>query len=123
MERWMSGWSAVIIWGAFNTVLVLILAGFTASGFIGGAGTSGILEFSLYVVSVAAIFLIGLLVWLGKRRIRGLRVPPRPAASLLLALGIALICVGLAYGWWVAMLGAAPILAALVLELYPRERP
>jgi hypothetical protein len=123
MERWMSGTGVVIIWAGFNTVLASILAGFTASGVVGGAGTAGALAFSMYAVAAALVFLIALANWWRTHRVHGLRVPPRPATALLLALGIALIWVGLAYGPWVCMLAAAPLLAALVLELYPRERP
>lgn len=124
MERWFSGTSVVLIWGAFNTVLASILAGFTASGTVGGAGPAGALAFGIYGSSTTLIFLIALVVWGGRRRREeGLHVPPRPAAALLLAAGVAMAWAGLAVGPWLAYMAAAPLLAALVLEVYPRARP
>jgi uncharacterized iron-regulated membrane protein len=122
MERWLSGTTVVLIWGAFNTVLASILAGFTASGTVGGAGPAGALAFGIYGSSTTLIFLIALVVWSGRRRQQRLRVPPRPAAALLLAVGVAMAWVGLAVGPWVAYMAAAPLLAALVVEAYPRPR-
>jgi hypothetical protein len=123
MERLLTGTSVVLIWGAFNTVLAAVLAGFTASGTVGGAGPAGALEFGIYAVSATLVFLIALAVWIGRRRLRGLNVPPRPGAALLLALGVAMAWAGLALGAWTAYLAAVPLLAALVLEFYPRTRP
>lgn len=118
-----SATAVVLIWGAFNTILACVLAGFTASGTIGGAGLAGALAFSIYAVSATLVFVIALAVWSGRRRLRGLSVPPRPGAALLLALGVAMAWAGLALGAWTAYLAVAPLLAALVLELYPRTRP
>ena len=123
MERWFSGTSVVLIWGAFNTILASILAGFTASGTVGGAGPAGALAFSIYGTSTTLIFLIALAVWAGRRRQRGLNVPPRPVAALLLATAVAMAWTGLALGAWVAYMAVAPALAALVAEFYPRARP
>ncbi len=123
MERLFSGTTVVLIWGAFNTILAAVLAGFTASGIVGGAGPAGALAFIIYAVSATAVFLIGLVVWGGKRRrLRGLDQPPRPASALLLATGVAMAWAGLALGLWAVYLAAAPVLAALVLEFYPRTR-
>lgn len=123
MERWFSGTSVVLIWGAFNAILASLLAGFTASGTVGGAGQAGALAFGIYGASTTLIFLIALAVWAGRRRLRGLSVPPRPAAALLLATAVAMAWAGLALGPWVAYMAAAPALAALVAEFYPRARP
>ena len=41
MDRYVTGTTVVLVWGGFNTILVSILAGFTASGFVGGAGPAG----------------------------------------------------------------------------------
>lgn len=120
MERWLSGTSVVLIWGAFNTVLAAVLAGFTASGTVGGAGPAGALAFGIYGTGTTLIFVIALAVWSGRRRHAGPRVPPRPATALLLAAGVAMAWAGLAVGPWAAYLAAAPLLAALVFELYPR---
>lgn len=120
MERLFTGTSVVLIWGSFNTILASILAGFTASGTVGGAGPAGALEFSIYAVGATLVFLIGLLVWLGRRRRRGLSVPPRPGTALLLATAVAMAWTGLALGPWTAYLAAAPAVAALVMEFYPR---
>ena len=121
MERWINGTTVVLIWGAFNAMLASILAGFTASGFIGGAGPAGALAFSLYGVSTTLVFLIALALWADKRRHRGLRIPPRPAAALLLAGAVTLGWLGLPLGVWVTFMAPAPLLAAAVLEFYPRD--
>lgn len=123
MERWITGSSVIFVWAVFNALLSSILAGFTASGFIGGAGPAGVLAYGTYAVSTAAVFAIGLLVWLGRRRRTGLRVPIRPGAALLLAVAVALSWLGLAFGIWLAVVGATVFFAAIILELYPRERP
>ena len=121
MERWLTGTTVVLVWGAFNTILVSLLAGFTASGFVGGAGPAGALAFSLYATSTTLVFLIALVVWAGKRRRAGLRIPPRPGAALLLAVAVAVSWLGLALGGWVAYLAIVPLVAAVVAELYPGE--
>ena len=122
MERWLSGTSVVLIWGAFNTILASVLAGFTASGTVGGAGPAGALAFIIYAASATLVFLIALTVWAGRRRSRGLNEPPRPGSALLLAVGVAIAWTGLAVGPWAAYLAAPVLLAALVLEFYPRTR-
>lgn len=123
MQRWLSGTSVVLIWGAFNAILAAILAGFTASGTVGGAGPAGALAFGIYGASTTLVFLIALAVWAGRRRLRGLNVPPRPATALLLAAAVATAWTALAVGPWAAYLAAAPAVAAVALELYPRSRP
>lgn len=122
MERWLSGPGVVLIWGGLNAVLAAVLAGFTASGTVGGAGPAGALAFSVYGVSTTLVFLIALAVWAGRRRRRGLSEPPRPGAALLLAAGVAIAWTGLAVGAWAAYLALAAVLAAAVLEFYPRLR-
>jgi hypothetical protein len=123
VERWLTGTTVIFVWAVFNTLLNSILAGFTASGFIGGAGTPGALAYGTYAVSTAVVFAVGLLVWLGRRRRQGLRVPLRPGAALLLAVAVALSWLGLAFGIWLAVVGATVAFAALVFEFYPRPRP
>lgn len=122
MDRWLTGTTVTFIWGGVNAILASILAGFTASGFIGGAGPAGALAFILYGASTTAVFLIALLVWAGKRRRTGLRVPPRPAAALLLAAAVAVGWLALALGPWVAALAVPLLVAAVAVELYPGER-
>jgi hypothetical protein len=122
VERWFSGTSVVLIWGAFNTILAAVLAGFTASGTVGGAGPAGALAFIIYAASATLVFLIALAVWAGRRRSRGLNEPPRPGSALLLAAGVAIAWAGLAVGAWAGYLAAPVVLAALVLEFYPRTR-
>jgi hypothetical protein len=50
-------------------------------------------------------------------------VPPRPAAAVMLAVAVAVSWLGLAFGTWAPLLAIAPLVAAIVLELYPREHP
>ena len=123
MERRFSGTSVVLIWGAFNAVLAAVLAGFVASATVGGAGRAGALGFVIYAASTTLVFLVALAVWVGRRRRRGLREPPRPGAALLLAAGVAIAWTGLAIGAWTLYLAAAAVLAAVVFEFYPRIRP
>lgn len=117
MDRWLSGAGVVAVWGAFNTVLAAVLAGFTAASLDGGAGHSGALPFIIYAAASAFIFVVALLVLAGKRPFRGLREPARPAAAVFLAIGVAVIWLGLAFGLWILLLAPAPLLAALMLEI------
>lgn len=119
----MNSTTAVFLWAAFNTMNTAILAGFTASGFIGGAGPAGAQGFIMYAIASTLIFLIGLVVWAGRGRRAGLRVPPRPAAAMMLALTVAVSWIGLALGAWVTYLAFVPLVAAVVMEFYPREHP
>jgi hypothetical protein len=122
MERWFSGTSVVLFWGVLNTVLAAVLAGFTASGTVGGPGPAGALAFIIYAASATLVFLIALAVWAGRRRSRRLSVPPRPGSAVLLAVGVAMAWTGLAVGAWAAFLAVPAVLAALVLEFSPRSR-
>jgi hypothetical protein len=123
VERWINGSTVVFIWAVFNTLLTFILVGFTTSGFVGGASGAGAQGYIMYAISSALVFLIGLAVWLGRRRRKGLRMPIRPGTALLLAVAVALAWLGLPFGIWLAVVGTATLLAAIVLEFYPRERP
>lgn len=123
MERWLTATTVVLLWGALNAMLAAILAGFTASGLVGGAGPAGALSFIVYGAPTTLVFLVALGVWAGKRRRAGLRVPPRPGAALLLAVAVAVSWLGLAVGAWAAFLAVAPLVAAVVLEVYPRDHP
>jgi hypothetical protein len=122
VDRFVNGSTVVFIWGVFNTLLAFILVGFTASGFVGGASRVGPQGFIMYLVSSALVFLIGVVVWLARRR-KGLRVPLRPGAALLLAVAVALAWLGLAFGIWLAIVGAVTLFAAILFEFYPREHP
>lgn len=117
MDRWLSGAGVVAVWGALNTVLAAVLAGFTAAGLDGGAGRGGVLAFIIYAAASALIFVVALLVFAGKRPFRGLREPARPAAAVFLAIGVALIWLGLAFGLWLVIIAAPPLLVALMLEI------
>jgi len=122
MERWFSGTSVVLFWGGLNAILAAVLAGFTAAGTVGGPGPAGALAFIIYAVSATGVFLIGLAVWAGKRR-QEPDQPPRPAAAVLLATGVAMAWAGLAVGEWAAYLAVPVVLASVVLEVYPHARP
>jgi len=123
IDRFVNGSTVVFIWAAFNTLLTFILVGFTTSGFVGGASGVGPQGYIMYAISSALVFLIGLVVLLGRHRRKGLRVPPRPGAALLLATAVALAWLGLALGIWITIVGAVTFFAAIILEFYPREHP
>ena len=124
MERLLtSATTVVLIWGAFNTVLAIVLAGFTASGFVGGAGPAGFVAFGIYAGAATLIFLVALAVWAGRRRSRGLSQSPRAASAVLLAVGVGIAWAGLAVGEWAAFLAAPLLVTALIYEFYPRVRP
>jgi hypothetical protein len=113
----------VLLWGAFNTILAVTLAGFTAAGFDHSAGNGGFLQFGIYAISATLVFLLGLAVWAGRRRRATASVPPRPATALLLAVSVALAWLGVGIGGWMLYLAAAALLIACVYEFYPRTRP
>jgi hypothetical protein len=101
-------------------VLVAILVGFTAVR--SGLG----LDIVLYAASAALVFAVAVAVWLTRRRdgqplARGLRLPSRPAAALLLAVGVALIWLGLPFGAWLPMAAAVPLVGALAMEIAARR--
>lgn len=122
MEKWMSPTTVLLFWGGLISLLATLLAGFTASGLDGTAGTPGALEFTIYAASATIVFFVALAVWLARHRLRGLKEPPRPASALLLALGVATAWTGLALGTWAADTAVAFGVAALVYEFYPRGK-
>jgi hypothetical protein len=114
----MSATLVVAAWGALNALFAGLLAGFTAARVDNSAGPGGgVLGFAIYAAVSALIFVIALLVWLGRRRAVGLRIPARPGAAALLAAGVTLIWLGLAFGTWIALLAVIPLLAAVMLEI------
>ncbi len=118
MERRFSPAVVLVIWGIMNLVLAAVLAGFTV------AKSAGLLVIDIYCASAALVFGLAVLVWLVRRRrplARGLRVPAHPAAALLLAVGVALIWLGLPFGAWLPMTAVVPLAAALILELTARR--
>lgn len=124
MERMLGSATAVVlIWGAFNTLLAVMLAGFTAAGFDGGAGQASFLPFGIYAASATLIFLTALAVWLGRRRSCGLSESPRAASAVLLATGVAMAWAALAVGVWAVWLAAPVLIAAVIYEFYPRTQP
>ncbi len=124
MERLFSSAAGVVLlWGAFNTVLAVTLAGVTAAGIGHSAGQGGFLGFVIYAVSATLVFLVALAVWAGRRRRGALNIPPRPAAALLLAVSVGLAWLGVGIGGWMLYLAAAALLIACVYEFYPRIRP
>lgn len=117
MERRFSPAMVLVIWGAMNLALAVVLVGFTL------AKSAGLLVIFLYFAAAALVFGAAAVAWLVRRRrplARGLRVPAHPATALLLAVGVALICLGLPFGAWLSMTAVVPLIAALILELTAR---
>ena len=120
MERRFSAVSVVVIWGLANTVFIAVLVGFVLAR--SGPG----LDVAYYCASVALVYALAGLAWLARRRRRrgldgGLRLAPRPAAALLFALGVALVWLGLPFGYWLPIMGAVPLAAALMMEIGARR--
>jgi hypothetical protein len=120
VERHFSAPAVVAVWGIANAALIAVLIGFVAVR--SGPG----LDIVLYCASAALVFALALLAWLVRRRGReplgrGLRVPARPAATVLLAAGVALIWLGLPFGAWLPMVAIAPLTAAFVMEIAARR--
>ncbi|HLI40166.1 MAG TPA: hypothetical protein VKV35_00765 [Streptosporangiaceae bacterium] len=111
----------VAVWGACNTVLAGIAAGFVAAGRFPLAAQ---LAVYLYAGALCIIYAIAVALWLIRRREplgRGLRLPRRPAAVLLLAAGVALLWLGLPFGRWLPITAAVPLAFALGLEISARR--
>jgi hypothetical protein len=122
VDRFVTGSTVVFIWAVFNTLLTLILVGFTVSGLVGGASRVGPQGYIMYAISSVLVFLIGLVVWLTRHRRKGMREPMRPAVAVFLAVTVGVSWLGLAFGIWLAAVAGAAFLAAIILEFYPRER-
>lgn len=119
MERHFSPLVVVLLWMAFNTVLAATLVGFIAVG-----DRTGMIEVAFYFGFMSVIAGIAAALWLVRRREplgRGLGIPARPAAVVLLAAGAALVCLGLAFGVWLPLFGAVLLIAALILEIAARR--
>ncbi len=121
MERLFSGPVVVAIWGLMNALMVALLAGFVSAGF---GGSMVVVE--VYGAATGLVFLLAVLVWLARRRRRqamqrGLRLPPRPASALMLALAFALLWLGLAFGMWPPILAFLPLSAAVIMEIAVRR--
>jgi hypothetical protein len=122
MERWLNGAAVVFFWFGTNAVLAALLGAMTAGRAWGSAGPPSLLEFTLYAISLGLILLTGILVGLSKRYRRGWREPARPAAALMLAVSIALLWLGVAWGFWISITAAGPFLVAVLMEISARRR-
>ena len=121
MERLFSAPVVVAIWGLMNALMVALLAGFISAG-LGGS----MVVVEVYGAATGLVFLLAVLVWLARRRRRqamqrGLRLPPRPASALMLALAFALLWLGLAFGMWLPILAFLPLSAAVIMEITARR--
>ncbi len=117
MERRFTASVVVAIWGATNAVLAALLLGYILGGFGGRLFTA-----AMYAGAVAIVFSVASLTWLARRRHprwRGLRSPRRPVVPPLVAIGFALIWLGLPFGMWLPMLSAVPFTPPLYLQFYP----
>ncbi len=121
MDRLFTAPAVVFFWGVLNALMTGLLIGFVVSGF-GGSMT----VVAIYASATGLVFLLALLTWLARRRrrqaaARGLRLPPRPAAALMLAIAFTLLWLGLPFGEWVPMLAAGPLIAAIMMEISARR--
>lgn len=121
MERLFSAPVVVAIWGLMNALMAALLLGFVSAG-LGGS----MVVVEIYGAAAALVFLLAVLVWLARRRRReamerGLRLPPRPASALMLALAFALLWLGLPFGMWLPILAFLPFSAAVMMEIAARR--
>src|SRR5579875_862871 len=106
-------WGVVAIWGVLLTALAAAGAGFGNSALV------------LEVSGSAAgfVLLLAVAVWLDRRlrpRRGCLRQPVRVGGVFMLAVAAALAWAGLAFGAWLVMIAAAPLAAAIGLEIAAR---
>lgn len=117
MER-LTDWGVVALWGAFNALFVLLLVGFIAGGF----GHS-VFVLEAYGSATGLVFAFALTVWLARRRSRrGLPLAAGAGSIPLFALTAFMLWLGLAYGMWIAILAAFPLLWAVLLEYSIHQR-
>src|SRR5579875_157544 len=107
-------WGVVAIWGVLLTALTAAGAGFGNSALV------------LEVSGSAAgfVLLLAVAVWLDRRlrpRRGCLRQPVRVGGVFMLAVAAALAWAGLAFGAWLVMIAAAPLAAAIGLEIAARR--
>lgn len=114
MTPWRAGGIVAVGWGALLAVFVLVNAGY-------GQGAWVLVMYSSAVV-LAALFGLALYAWTRRRRgmPRGWGVPRHVTSAPLLALGAALIAVGVAFTW-TAFLPAFWLLVLAVRRMV-RER-
>jgi hypothetical protein len=117
MER-LTDWGVVALWGSFNAFFVLLLIGFIAGGF----GHS-VFVLEAYGSATGLVFAFALTVWLARRRSRrGLPLAAGAGSIPLFALTAFMVWLGLAYGMWIAILAAFPLLWAVLLEYSIHQR-
>ena len=77
-----------------------------------------------YGSATGLVFAFALTVWLARHRSRrGLPLPAGAGSIPLFALTALMVWLGLAYGIWIAILGAFPFLWAVILEYSVHQRP
>lgn len=119
LER-LTGWGVVALWGVFNAILMFVLVGFV----LGGIGDSPF-DLETYGSSVGLVFVIAGAVWLGRRRrpwLTGWRQPAGTASVVLFAIAAFLLWLGLAFGIWISIIAAFPLVLAILLEYAIRRR-
>jgi hypothetical protein len=123
MERLFSAPAVVALWGLMNALMVALLLGFVSAG-LGGS----MVVVEVYGAATGLVFVLAGLTWLARRRRRqpmerGLRLPPRPASAVLLALAFMLLWLGLAFGVWLPILAFLPFSGAVMMEIAARRHP
>ncbi len=107
-------WAVVAIWGVLLAALAAVGAGFGNSALV--------LEVSGSAAGL--ILLLAAAVWLDRRlrpRRRWLRQPVRIGGMFLLAVAAVLGWLGLAFGAWLVIIAAVPLIGAAGLEVAARR--
>jgi len=104
----------VAAWGLLNAALVVMLAGF-------GEQVTVII---IYASAAALVEIIAAVVWLGVRRERRRsRWPQAPNGDsvLIFIAGVAILALGLAFYWYLAIIAVLPFTLAAVKEISARR--
>jgi hypothetical protein len=107
-------WGVVVLWG-------VLLASLAAAG---AAFGNGALVLELSGSAAGFVLLLAAVVWLDWRlrpRRGWLRQPVRVGGVFMLAVAAALAWAGLAFGAWLVLIAAAPLAAAIGMEIAARR--
>lgn len=104
----------VAFWGLINAALVAALAGFDEQ----------VTVIIIYASAAALVEIIAAMVWLGARRERGRSQWPQAPngdSVLIFIAGVAIMALGIAFYWYLALIAVLPFTLAAVREISARR--